>query len=339
MTYSDAELDQLSAQQLRAELLRVRKAVATDAQRQMHDLCWDRSELWASVLPDYAGTSASVPPVSAFLGNCLKYRLSMRSPLVNELQLLAAQPQLQFQHLRDDGMFLNPLVMSELQEAGLTVTTALKQPLIECELRCDAHAELQLAERVEWTFRRCADYYLAVGEGIPSYAAELLHRHFAADLHACGVAGRSPIELAGNFSVSTYYARSKRALRALVVLLNGLKHEPASITLAEPSKPPDIAQPEVLAGNMAKGRLVFMVHAGELVVAWGHLRPAAGEPYGIAEQGIVYWRMGDGAAPLPLLQRWHSELVARKPELAEWKVYNGGKLAPPLRSSQIVEDD
>lgn len=72
----DEDLDQLSREQLLAEVKRLRAAIRAHRDASGHDLCWHQPDLWA-LLPEPIETLPEVPEWPAFLRGCVRYRQSL----------------------------------------------------------------------------------------------------------------------------------------------------------------------------------------------------------------------------------------------------------------------
>lgn len=72
----DEDLDQLSREQLLAEVKRLRAAIRAHRDASGHDLCWHQPGLWA-LLPEHIETLPEVPEWPAFLRGCVRYRQSL----------------------------------------------------------------------------------------------------------------------------------------------------------------------------------------------------------------------------------------------------------------------
>jgi len=78
----DQDLDQLSREQLIAEVRRLRKGIRTHRDATGHDLCWHQPDLW-SLLPEQTEVTIQVPDWPQFMRGCVHYRQSLdeRAPL------------------------------------------------------------------------------------------------------------------------------------------------------------------------------------------------------------------------------------------------------------------
>ena len=84
----DSDLDDLSRDELIAELVKLGNAVRIHRDSTEHDLCWHHPALWR-LLPEDAPGSPVVPEWPAFLRGCIRYRQSLdeqlpQAPRTNE---------------------------------------------------------------------------------------------------------------------------------------------------------------------------------------------------------------------------------------------------------------
>lgn len=84
----DDDLEQLSREELVAEVRRLRAGIRAHRDSTKHELCWHHPQLW-SLLPEKVQPDLAVPGWPQFLRGCLKYRESLDSqlphaPRVNE---------------------------------------------------------------------------------------------------------------------------------------------------------------------------------------------------------------------------------------------------------------
>jgi hypothetical protein len=70
------DLNQLSREQLIAEISRLRAAIREHRDQSIHELCWYQPKLW-SLLPDAAPRQPVVPEWPQFLEGCLRFRRSL----------------------------------------------------------------------------------------------------------------------------------------------------------------------------------------------------------------------------------------------------------------------
>lgn len=78
----DSDLNDLSRDELIAELVRLRNAVRAHRDSTGHDLCWHHPALW-NLLPEKTSASLVVPEWPAFLRGCIRYRQSLDQQLPN----------------------------------------------------------------------------------------------------------------------------------------------------------------------------------------------------------------------------------------------------------------
>ena len=72
----DEDLDQLSREQLVAEVKRSRAGIRRHRDSSGHALCWHHPQLWG-LLPERMTPQVAVPPWPKFLRGCLRYRESL----------------------------------------------------------------------------------------------------------------------------------------------------------------------------------------------------------------------------------------------------------------------
>lgn len=72
----DDDLDTMSAQQLKTEILKLRTGIRQHRDCSGHDLCWYHPELW-DLLPEKVTPTPEVPDIPEFIHNCVKYRLTL----------------------------------------------------------------------------------------------------------------------------------------------------------------------------------------------------------------------------------------------------------------------
>lgn len=76
----DSDLNDLSRDELIAELVKLRNAVRAHRDSTGHDLCWHHPALW-DLLPEKSDASLVVPAWPVFLRGCIKYRQSLDAQL------------------------------------------------------------------------------------------------------------------------------------------------------------------------------------------------------------------------------------------------------------------
>ncbi|HKH91007.1 MAG TPA: hypothetical protein VKA54_04340 [Gemmatimonadaceae bacterium] len=72
----DADLEHMSAEQLRVEVRRLRAGIRTHRDSTGHALCWHHPALWG-LLPERTDRLPVVPDWPQFLQGCLQYRQSL----------------------------------------------------------------------------------------------------------------------------------------------------------------------------------------------------------------------------------------------------------------------
>lgn len=72
----DSDLDDLSRDELIAELVKLRNAISAHRDSTGNELCWHHPALW-NLLPEKSTASLVVPEWPAFLRGCIKYRQSL----------------------------------------------------------------------------------------------------------------------------------------------------------------------------------------------------------------------------------------------------------------------
>ena len=72
----DADLDDMSREQLIGEVRKLRNGIRTHRDSTLHDLCWHHPALWA-LLPDETDPIPTVPEWPVFLQGCIRYRQSL----------------------------------------------------------------------------------------------------------------------------------------------------------------------------------------------------------------------------------------------------------------------
>ena len=78
----DEDLDQLSREQLVAEVKRLRAGIRQHRDSSGHALCWHHPQL-RGLLPERMTPQVAVPPWPKFLRGCLRYRESLERELPN----------------------------------------------------------------------------------------------------------------------------------------------------------------------------------------------------------------------------------------------------------------
>jgi hypothetical protein len=76
----DADLTNLSREQLLEEVKRLRAAIRRHRDSTSHDLCWHQPGLW-SLLPEKTPPAIAVPEWPQFMRGCVRYRQSLDQQL------------------------------------------------------------------------------------------------------------------------------------------------------------------------------------------------------------------------------------------------------------------
>ena len=76
----DSDFDNLSRDELVAELVKLRNAVRAHRDSTGHELCWHHPALW-NLLPEQSSRSPVVPEWPVFLRGCIRYRQSLDEQL------------------------------------------------------------------------------------------------------------------------------------------------------------------------------------------------------------------------------------------------------------------
>jgi hypothetical protein len=72
----DDDLDQLSREQLVAEVKRLRNGIRAHRDSTGHELCWHHPQLWG-LLPEPSDPLPVVPEWPEFMRGCIRYRQSL----------------------------------------------------------------------------------------------------------------------------------------------------------------------------------------------------------------------------------------------------------------------
>jgi hypothetical protein len=72
----DADLDELSREQLVAEVTKLRDGIRRHRDSSRHELCWHQPALWG-LLPEQTDPQPVVPEWPQFLEGCIRYRQSL----------------------------------------------------------------------------------------------------------------------------------------------------------------------------------------------------------------------------------------------------------------------
>lgn len=72
----DDDLEEMSREELMAEVKKLRTGIRRHRDSRGHDLCWYHPELW-SLLPEKTDPLPSVPEWSKFMEECVRFRKSL----------------------------------------------------------------------------------------------------------------------------------------------------------------------------------------------------------------------------------------------------------------------
>ena len=72
----DTDLDQMTREQLIAEVKKLREGIRDHRDSSEHELCWHHPELWG-LLPEKTDPIPVVPEWAEFIQGCVKYRQSL----------------------------------------------------------------------------------------------------------------------------------------------------------------------------------------------------------------------------------------------------------------------
>ena len=72
----DDDLSSMTAEDLVAEVKKLRHAIRQHRDATGHDLCWHHPDLW-DLLPERTPPSIAVPPWPKFMRGCVRYRQSL----------------------------------------------------------------------------------------------------------------------------------------------------------------------------------------------------------------------------------------------------------------------
>jgi hypothetical protein len=78
----DEDLEQLTRNELLAEVRKLRTGIRQHRDSTKHELCWHHPELW-QLLPEKLDPDLAVPAWPQFLRGCLRYRESLDAQLPN----------------------------------------------------------------------------------------------------------------------------------------------------------------------------------------------------------------------------------------------------------------
>ena len=84
----DSDLQEMTREQLMAEVIKLRQGIRSHRDTTGHDLCWHHPALWA-LLPEKVEPQIAVPEWPHFMRGCIKYRESLdrqapQAPRTNE---------------------------------------------------------------------------------------------------------------------------------------------------------------------------------------------------------------------------------------------------------------
>lgn len=84
----DSDLQEMSREQLVAEIIKLRQGLRAHRDATGHDLCWHHPALW-ELLPEKVAPQIAVPEWPHFMRGCIKYRESLdkqapRAPRTDE---------------------------------------------------------------------------------------------------------------------------------------------------------------------------------------------------------------------------------------------------------------
>lgn len=72
----DEDLDTLTQDQLKAEVVRLRRGIREHRDSTGHELCWHHPALW-DLLPERTAPQIAVPEWPQFMRGCIRYRQSL----------------------------------------------------------------------------------------------------------------------------------------------------------------------------------------------------------------------------------------------------------------------
>ena len=75
----DEDINEMTRDELAAEVVRLRTAIREHRDSSGQDLCWYHPDLWAT-LPEEEAGQIVVPPWPEFLRGCVAYRTSLENP-------------------------------------------------------------------------------------------------------------------------------------------------------------------------------------------------------------------------------------------------------------------
>lgn len=72
----DKDLEQLTREELIAEVMKLRNGIREHRNSTSHDLCWYHPKLWG-MLPEKTAIQVTVPEWPEFISGCIQYRKSL----------------------------------------------------------------------------------------------------------------------------------------------------------------------------------------------------------------------------------------------------------------------
>jgi len=84
---ADEDLEQLTRDELLAEVKKLRAGIRRHRDSTGHELCWYHPELW-ELLPEKTDPHLTVPAWPQFLRGCLRYRESLDVQLPDALRVI-----------------------------------------------------------------------------------------------------------------------------------------------------------------------------------------------------------------------------------------------------------
>jgi hypothetical protein len=76
----DEDIEQMTREQLLAEVRKLRAGIREHRDSTMHDLCWHHPDLWG-LLPEKTDPRPVVPEWPEFMRGCIRYRQSLDEQL------------------------------------------------------------------------------------------------------------------------------------------------------------------------------------------------------------------------------------------------------------------
>jgi hypothetical protein len=81
----DSDLDQMTHEELIAEVKKLREGIRKHRNLSLHELCWHHPELWC-LLPEKTDPVPVVPEWPEFIRGCVRYRQSLDEQAPNGLR-------------------------------------------------------------------------------------------------------------------------------------------------------------------------------------------------------------------------------------------------------------